>query len=101
MATSHVPLMLCASTGIYFRSILAYSRLSFVWDFSRLVQVFTCLALSVSVGVRSAFSPAVFSSLWCVKLKESSLAIFLEVLTRHGFLSIPGHRHSHACRASP
>ena len=29
-ATSRVPLMLCASTGIYFRSILASSRLSFV-----------------------------------------------------------------------
>ena len=37
-ATSLVPLMLCASTGIYFRSILASSRLSFVWDFSGLVQ---------------------------------------------------------------
>ena len=56
-----VPLMLCASTGISFRSILASSRLSFVWDFSGLVQVFSCLALSVPVGVRSVFSPAGFS----------------------------------------
>ena len=32
---SHVPLMLCASTGIYFRSVLASSRLSFVWWFRR------------------------------------------------------------------
>ena len=63
-ATSPVPLMLCTSTGIYFRSILASSRLSFVWDFSGLVQVFSCLALSVPVGVRSVFSLAGFSSLW-------------------------------------
>ena len=61
-ATSHVPLMLCASTGI-FRSILASSRLLFVWDCSGLVQVFSCFAFSVSVGVRSVFSPAAFSSL--------------------------------------
>ena len=59
-----VPLMLCASTGNSFWSILASSRLSFVWDFSGLVQVFSCLALSVPVGVRSIFSPAGFSSLW-------------------------------------
>ena len=59
-----VPLMLCAPTGIYFRSILASSRLSLVWDFSGLVQAFSCLALSVPVGVRSVFSPAGFSSLW-------------------------------------
>ena len=59
-----VPLMLCASTGIYFRSILASSRLSLMWDFSGLVQVFSCLAHSVPVGVRSVFSPAGFSSLW-------------------------------------
>ena len=58
-----VPLMLCASTRIYFRSILASSRLSLGWDFSGLVQVFSCLALSVPVGVRSVFSPAGFSSL--------------------------------------
>ena len=63
-ATSRVPLMLCALTGIYFRSILASSRLSFVWVFSGLVQVFSCLALSVPVGVHSIFSPAGFSSLW-------------------------------------
>ena len=36
---------------------LAFSRLSLVWDFSGLVQVFSCLALSVPVGVRSVFSP--------------------------------------------
>ena len=59
-----VPLMLCASTGILFRSILASSRLSLVWDVSGLVQVFSCLALSVPVGVRSICSPAGFSSLW-------------------------------------
>ena len=63
-ALSHIPLMLCASTGIYFRSILASSRLSFVWVFNGLVQVFSCLALSVPVGVRSGFAPADFSSLW-------------------------------------
>ena len=63
-APSRVPLMLCASTGIYFRSILASSRLSFVWVFGRLVQVFSCLALSVPVGGRSGFAPADFSSLW-------------------------------------
>ena len=59
-----VPLMLCASTGIYFRPILASSSLSLVWDFSGFVQVFSCLALSVPIGVRSVFSPAGFSSLW-------------------------------------
>ena len=63
-ALSHVPLMLCASTGIYFRSILASSSLSFVWIFGGLVQVFSCLDLSVPVGVRSGFAPADFSSLW-------------------------------------
>ena len=63
-ATSHVPLMLYSSTGIYFRSLLASSRLSFVWDFSGLVQVSSCLALSVPIGVRSVFSPAGFFSLW-------------------------------------
>ena len=63
-APSHIPLMLCASTGIYFRSLLASSRLSFVWVFSGLVQVFSCLALSVPVGVRSGFAQADFSSLW-------------------------------------
>ena len=40
------------------------SRLSFVWVFGGLVQVFSCLALSVPVGVRSGFAPADFSSLW-------------------------------------
>ena len=34
-ATTCVPLMPCASTGIYFRSILASSRLSFEWWFWR------------------------------------------------------------------
>ena len=63
-APSHIPLMLCASTGIYFLSILASSRLSFVGVFGGLVQVFSCLALSVPVGVRSGFAPADFSSLW-------------------------------------
>ena len=61
---SHIPLILCASTGIYFRSILASFRLSFVFVFGGLVQVFSCLALSVPVGVRSGFAPADFSSLW-------------------------------------
>ena len=63
-APSLIPLMLCASTGIYSRSILASPRLSFVWVFGGLVQVFSCLALSVPVGVRSGFAPADFSSLW-------------------------------------
>ena len=63
-APSLIPLMLCASTGIYFRSILSSSRLSFVWVFGGLVQAFSCLALSVPVGVHSGFAPADFSSLW-------------------------------------
>ena len=63
-ALSRVPLMLCASTGIYFRSVLASSRLSFVWVFGGLLQVFSYLALSVPVGVRSVFAPADFSLLW-------------------------------------
>ena len=100
-APSHIPLMLCASAGIYFRSILASSRLSFVWVFGGLVQVFSCLALSVPVGVRSGFAPADFSSLWFCLVEESSVAIFLEVVTRLGFLSVPCHRHCQPCRASP
>ena len=64
MAQSHIPLMLCASTGICFRSILASSRLSFMWVFGGLVQVFYCLALSLPFGVHSGFAPAGFSSLW-------------------------------------
>ena len=59
-----VPLMLFASIGIYFRSTLASSRISLLWVFSELVQVLSCLALSVPVGVRSIFSPAGFYSLW-------------------------------------
>ena len=59
-----IPLMLCASTGIFFRSILASSRLSFVWVFGGLVQILSCLTLSVPVGVRSGCAPADFSSLW-------------------------------------
>ena len=47
-----------------FWSILAYARLSLVWVFGGLVQVFSCLALSVPVGVLSGFAPADFSSLW-------------------------------------
>ena len=63
-APSHIPLMLCASIGVYFQSILASSRLFFVWVFGGLVQVFFCLVLSVPVGVCSGFAPADFSSLW-------------------------------------
>ena len=63
-APPHIHLMLYASTGIYFRSILASSRLSLVWVFGGLVQVFSWLALSVPVGVRSGFAPADFSLLW-------------------------------------
>ena len=47
-----------------FQSILAFSRLSLLWVFSGLVQVLSCLALSVPVGVHSVLSPAGFSSLW-------------------------------------
>ena len=47
-----------------FRSILASFRLSLLWVFSGLVQVLSCLALSVPVRVRSVLSLAVFSSLW-------------------------------------
>ena len=63
-APSHMPLMQCASTGIYFQSILASSRLSFVWVFGGLVKVFSCLALYVPVGFRSGFALADFSPLW-------------------------------------
>ena len=48
-ATSHVPLMPCASTGIYFRSILASSRLSFVWWWFR--RACACLLLPRPLGV--------------------------------------------------
>ena len=59
-----IPLMLCASTVNFFRSILASSRLSLLWVVSGLVQVLSCLALSVPVRVRSVWLPAGFSSLW-------------------------------------
>ena len=62
-APSHVPLMLCASTGIFSGQswpLLVY----FVGVFVGLVQVFSCITLSMPVGVRSGFAPAVFSSLW-------------------------------------
>ena len=85
-APSRVPLMPCASTKIYFRSILASCRLSFEWWFRRAWQVFSCLALSVPVAVLPDFSPADFSSV---------------VMTRRGFLSVPGHSYCHPCRASP
>ena len=49
-----------------FQSILASSRLSLLWVFSGLVQVLSCLALSVPVGARSVFSPAGFSSWLCL-----------------------------------
>ena len=48
----------------FFRSILASSRLSLLWVFSGLVQVLSCLTLSVLVGVRSVLSPTGFSSQW-------------------------------------
>ena len=57
------------------------------------MQVFSCFALSVPVGVCSGFAPADFSSLWFC-LYESSVAIFLEVVARLGFLSVLCHRHS-------
>ena len=63
-APSRVPLMLCASTGIYFRSIWPLLDFPLCGVFGGLVQVFSCLALSVPVGVRSGFAPADFSSLW-------------------------------------
>ena len=69
-ATTLVPLMPCASTGISFRSILASAGLSFGSGFGGLVQVFSCLALSVPVGVLSDFSPADFSSLWLCLVKR-------------------------------
>ena len=65
-----VPLMLCASTGNFFRSILASFKLSLLWVFSGLVQVLTRLALSVPVGVSFVFSPAGFSSLWLCRVER-------------------------------
>ena len=47
---SLVPLMPCALAGISFRSILASSRLPYRGGFGGLVQVFSCLTLSVPVG---------------------------------------------------
>ena len=75
-ALSHILLMLCASTGIYFRSVLASYRLSFVWVFGGLVQVFSCLALSVPVRVRSGLAPADFSSLWLCLVERIYLGYF-------------------------
>ena len=45
--------------------------------FGGLVQVFSCLALSVSVGVLSDFSPADFSSLWLCLVERINLGNFL------------------------
>ena len=58
-----VPLMPCASTGI--PSGLSWPLLDFplLGGFGRLVQIFSCLALSVTVGGLSDVSPADFSSL--------------------------------------
>ena len=101
-ATTLVPLMPCASTGIYFRSILASSRLSFEWWFRR-----ACAGLLLPRPLGACRSPSptfhrlISPRCGCVKLKESSLAIFLEVMTRCGFLSMPGHGHCRPCRASP
>ena len=53
-APSPVPWMLIASTGL--RSIMAYSRLDFGGVSRGLVQVFSCLALSVPIGVCSDFA---------------------------------------------
>ena len=56
-APSPVPLMLVASTGFPVNHDLFKTLL---WGVSSgLVQVFSCLALSVPVGVRSDFAPAV------------------------------------------
>ena len=60
-APSPIPLMLCASTGFISGQSWPPSSISFVWVFGGLVQVFSCLALSVPVGVRSSFAPADFS----------------------------------------
>ena len=54
-APSHIPSMLCASTGIFFRSFLASSRLSFVWVFGGLVQVFSCLVLHRLISLHCGF----------------------------------------------
>ena len=64
------------------------------------MQVFSCLALSVPVGVRAGFARLISPHCGCVYFKDSSLAIFLEVMTRRGFLSMPGHRHCRPCCAS-
>ena len=55
---------LCIDSGSFFRSILVSSRLSLLWVFSGLVQVLSCLALSLPVRVRSVLSQAGFFSLW-------------------------------------
>ena len=68
----------CFVHRLVFRSILAYSRLSFMGVFGGLVQVFSCLALSVPVGVRSGFAPADFSSLWVCLVVRIKRSYFLQ-----------------------
>ena len=94
-----VPLMPCASAKISFRSILALLDFPYCGGFSGLVQVFSCLALSVLSEASPTFHRLISLRYGCVSLKESSLTIFLEVMTGRGLLSVPGHRHCRPCRA--
>ena len=82
-----VPLMPCASTGISFQSILASPRLSFAWWIRRACAG---LLLPRPRGACRKASPTfhrpISPHFGCVYLTESSLAIFLEVMSVHGFL---------------
>ena len=102
VAATLVPMMPCASAGISFRPILACSRLNLAWWIRR-----ACAGLLLPRRLGACRRPLrLFHRLispryGCVKLTESSLAIFLEVMTGHGFLPVPGHRHWRPCRAFP
>ena len=58
------PLMPWALSEIFSGQSWPLLDLTLLWIFSGLVQVLSCLALSVPVGVRSVLSPVGFSSLW-------------------------------------
>ena len=92
---------LCIDRKFFFRSILASSRLSLLWVFSGLVQVLSCLTLSVPVGVRSVFSPAGFSSLWLCLAVRILLGYFLRGFDSARVPSMLGRRHCRPCRTSP
>ena len=100
-APSDIPLVLCASTGIFSSQswpLLDFPLCGFSVGLCRssLASPSRCL-LESAPALHQLISPHC-GFVW---LLESSVAIFLEVVTRLGFLAVPCHRHCQSCRASP